>query len=67
MLAEILHCKQEGLQPSLVALFKTASSLAQMVLLLSIGYSSIEVDVHEIDLKVVDLRMLNRRTSGLLI
>ena len=38
-LAVIRHCKQEGLQPSLVALFKTASSLAQKVLLLCIDFS----------------------------
>ena len=56
-LAEIGHCKQEGLQPSLVALFKTASSSAQKVLLLCIGISSIEVDVLEIDLKVVDFKV----------
>ena len=33
-LAVICHCKQEGLQPSLIALFNAASSLAQEVLLL---------------------------------
>ena len=38
-LAVIRHCKQEGLQPSLVALFKTASSPAQKVLLLCIDFS----------------------------
>ena len=37
--ALIRHCKQEGLQPSLVALFKTASSPAQKVLLLCIDFS----------------------------
>ena len=56
-LAVIRHCEQEGLQPSLVALFKTASSSAQKVLLLCIGFISTEVDVLEIDLKVVDLKV----------
>ena len=48
---------QENLQPSFVALFKNASSSAQQVLLLCIGFSSIEVDVLGIDLKVVDLKV----------
>ena len=55
--AVIGHCKQECLQPSLFALFKTTSSLARKVLLLCIGFSSIEVDALEIDLKVVDLKV----------
>ena len=42
-LAVIGHCKQEDLQPSVVALFKTASSSSQKVLLLCIGFSFIEV------------------------
>ena len=36
-LSEIRHCKQEGLQPSLVALFKAASISAQKVLLLCLA------------------------------
>ena len=55
-LAVIQRCKHEGFQPSLVALFTTASSLAQNLLLLCIGFSFIDVDVLEIDLKVVDLK-----------
>ena len=46
---------EAGCNLTLVALFKTASSSAQKVLLLCIGCSSIEVDALEIDLKVVDL------------
>ena len=38
-LAVIRHCKQEGLQPSLVALFNAASSLVRKVLLLCIDFS----------------------------
>ena len=48
---------QEGLHPSLVALFNAASSPAQQVLLLCIGFSLFGVDVLEIDLKVVDLKV----------
>ena len=40
-----------------MALIKTAGSLAQKVLLLCIGFSSIEIDSLEIDLKVVDLKV----------
>ena len=40
----IQHCKQEGLQPSLVALFNAASSPAQKVLLFCIDFSTMEVD-----------------------
>ena len=39
----IQHRKQEGLQPSLVALFNAASSSAQKVLLLCIDFSTMEV------------------------
>ena len=38
-LAVIRHCKQEGFQPSLVALFNATSDLAQKVLLLCIDFS----------------------------
>ena len=48
---------QEGIQPSLVAMFKTASSTAQKVLLLYIDFSTIEADALEIDLKFVDLKV----------
>ena len=56
-LAEIWHCKQEGLQPSLVALFNAPSSLAQKVLLLCIGFSSIEVDALAIKQSILHLRL----------
>ena len=56
-LAYIRHCKQEGLKPSLVALFNAASSPAQKVLLLCIDFSSIEDDGLKIDLKVVGLKV----------
>ena len=48
----ILLCKQESLQPSLVALFNTARSLALQVLLLCIDFSSIGKVVFKKDLGV---------------
>ena len=53
----ICHHKQEGLQPSLVALIKTTSSLAQKVLLLCNCFISFGEDALEIELKVVYLKV----------
>ena len=52
-----LTWKQEGLKPSLVALFNAASSLAQKVLLLCIDLSSTKGGVSKMDLKVVGLKV----------
>ena len=51
------NCKQEGLKPSLDALFNAASILAQKHLLLSIDFNSIKDDGLKIDLKVVRLKV----------
>ena len=51
------YCKQEGHQPSLVALFNAVNSLALKVLLLCIDFSPTEAVILDIDLNIVDLKV----------